>query len=151
MAASLKQMMDEANAAVPRITPAKARDMIAQGNTLVVDVRDAPEVARFLVERGAWFDIFIAIGLRDLALVERCLREDPEALDHRIWRGKYRVVHNGRRPATREEIGDHRGDTYRWVFEPNATALDVASLLGFDDIAGLLLAHATPAQRLLHA
>jgi len=29
--------------------------------------------------------------------------------------------------------------------------LDVASLLGFDDIAGLLLAHATPAQRLLHA
>ena len=46
MAASLKQMMDEANAAVPRITPAKARDMIAQGNTLVVDVRDAPEVEK---------------------------------------------------------------------------------------------------------
>ncbi len=46
MAASLKQMMDEANAAVPRITPAQARDMIAQGNTLVVDVRDAPEVEK---------------------------------------------------------------------------------------------------------
>ncbi len=46
MAASLKQMMDEANAAVPRVSPAQARDMIAQGNTLVVDVRDAPEVEK---------------------------------------------------------------------------------------------------------
>src|SRR5690348_16424040 len=46
VAASLKQMMDEANAAVPRITPAQARDMIAQGSTLVIDVRDAPEVEK---------------------------------------------------------------------------------------------------------
>jgi rhodanese-related sulfurtransferase len=44
MATNLKEMMDAANAAVPRITPAQARDMIAQGNTLIVDVRDAPEV-----------------------------------------------------------------------------------------------------------
>jgi rhodanese-related sulfurtransferase len=39
-------MMDAANAAVPRITPAQAREMIAQGNTLVVDVREAPEVEK---------------------------------------------------------------------------------------------------------
>ncbi|HEY8950191.1 MAG TPA: rhodanese-like domain-containing protein [Rhizomicrobium sp.] len=44
MSASLKQMMEAANAAVPKITPARARDMMAKGNTLVVDVRDAPEV-----------------------------------------------------------------------------------------------------------
>lgn len=44
MTTSLKQMMEAANAAVPKITPAQARDMIAKGNTLVVDVRDAPEV-----------------------------------------------------------------------------------------------------------
>ena len=44
MATSVKQMMEAANAAVPRITPAEAREMIAKGNTLVVDVRDAPEV-----------------------------------------------------------------------------------------------------------
>jgi rhodanese-related sulfurtransferase len=31
---------------VPRITPAQARKMIAQGNTLVVDVREAPEVEK---------------------------------------------------------------------------------------------------------
>ena len=46
MATNLKQMMDAANAAVPRITPAQARDMIAQGNALIVDVRDALEVEK---------------------------------------------------------------------------------------------------------
>lgn len=44
MVTTLKQMMESANAAVPKITPVEARDMIAKGNTLVVDVRDAPEV-----------------------------------------------------------------------------------------------------------
>jgi rhodanese-related sulfurtransferase len=37
-------MMEAANAAVPRITPAQAKEMMAKGNALVVDVRDAPEV-----------------------------------------------------------------------------------------------------------
>ncbi len=46
MPTSLKQMMEAANAAVPRITPAQARDMIGQGSALVVDVRDAPEVEK---------------------------------------------------------------------------------------------------------
>jgi len=114
-------------------------------------VRDHPAIARLLIDRGAWFDIFIAVGLRDLALVERCMRDDPDALHHRIWRGKYRAVHSGERPATREEIGDHRGDIYRWVFDHNVSALDVAHRLGYDDIVALLEGHATPAQRLLAA
>jgi len=46
MATSLKEMMAAANAAAPRITPAQARDMIAQGNALIVDVRDALEVEK---------------------------------------------------------------------------------------------------------
>ena len=46
MTTNLKEMMDAANAAVPRITPAQARDLIAQGNTLIVDVRDALEVEK---------------------------------------------------------------------------------------------------------
>jgi rhodanese-related sulfurtransferase len=44
MALSVKQMMEAANAMVPKITPTQAREMIGKGNTLVVDVRDAPEV-----------------------------------------------------------------------------------------------------------
>jgi rhodanese-related sulfurtransferase len=46
MATSVKQMMEAANAAVPRITAAQARDMVAKGDTLVIDVRDAPEVEK---------------------------------------------------------------------------------------------------------
>ena len=41
----IKQMLEAANAAVPKITPAQAKEMIAKGNTLVVDVRDGTEVA----------------------------------------------------------------------------------------------------------
>jgi len=46
MPTSVKQMMEAANTMVPKITPAEAREMIAKGNTLVVDVRDAPELEK---------------------------------------------------------------------------------------------------------
>lgn len=45
MATSVKQMLEAANAAVPKITAEQAVDMIETGDTLIVDVRDAPEVA----------------------------------------------------------------------------------------------------------
>jgi rhodanese-related sulfurtransferase len=44
MATSVKQMMAEANAAVPRIAPAEVRELIAKGEAVVLDVRDALEV-----------------------------------------------------------------------------------------------------------
>lgn len=127
-----------------------ARDVDHESTPAQYLVREAPEVARLLVDRGARFDIFLAVGLRDPALVERSLRDDPDALEHRIWQGKYTAVHKGR-PSSREEIGDQRGDIYRWVFGHNVSALDAARSLGFDDILELLLAHATPVQRLLAA
>jgi rhodanese-related sulfurtransferase len=45
MATNVKQMLEAANAAVPKITPDRAAEMIKDGNVLVLDVRDAPEVA----------------------------------------------------------------------------------------------------------
>src|SRR4029453_13893706 len=45
MVTSVRQMLETANAAVPKITPDQASDMIKKGNTLVVDMRDAPEVS----------------------------------------------------------------------------------------------------------
>lgn len=45
MVTSVKQMIEAANAAVPRVTPAEAQDLIRDG-ALVVDVRDAPEVEK---------------------------------------------------------------------------------------------------------
>ncbi|HWW48932.1 MAG TPA: rhodanese-like domain-containing protein [Xanthobacteraceae bacterium] len=43
---SVKSMLEVANASVPKITPSEAREMIEQGNVLIVDVRDAPEVEK---------------------------------------------------------------------------------------------------------
>ena len=45
MPKTVKEMLDAANAEVPKITPAQAQEMIAKGNTLVVDLRDGTEVA----------------------------------------------------------------------------------------------------------
>jgi rhodanese-related sulfurtransferase len=44
MAHSVKSMLEAANAAVPKLTRAQAQDLMAKGDVLVVDVRDAPEV-----------------------------------------------------------------------------------------------------------
>jgi rhodanese-related sulfurtransferase len=44
MSTGIKELMDAANAVVPRITPKEAQAMIAGGNVLVVDVRDPPEI-----------------------------------------------------------------------------------------------------------
>ena len=72
MATSVKQMMEAANAAVPRITPAEAREMIAKGNTLVVDVRDAAEVANTGKVAGA---VHVSRGLLEF-------KADPESPTH---------------------------------------------------------------------
>jgi predicted sulfurtransferase len=45
MPSSVREMLAEANAALPRLNPAEVRDMIAKENVLIVDVRDAPELA----------------------------------------------------------------------------------------------------------
>jgi rhodanese-related sulfurtransferase len=72
MATSIKQMMEAANAAVPKITPAQAREMIAGNNALVVDVRDAPEVARSGKVAGA---VNVSRGMLEF-------RADPESPYH---------------------------------------------------------------------
>ena len=45
MSSSIKEMLAEANAVVPRLNPPEVREMIGEGDVLVVDVRDAPELA----------------------------------------------------------------------------------------------------------
>jgi rhodanese-related sulfurtransferase len=72
MATSVKQLMEAANAAVPRVTPAQAKDMIAKGNTLVVDVRDAPEVEKSGKVAGA---VHVSRGMLEF-------RADPESPYH---------------------------------------------------------------------
>jgi rhodanese-related sulfurtransferase len=72
MATSVKQMLEAANAAVPKVTPAQAKKMIAEGNTLVVDVRDGTEVAASGKVAGA---VHVSRGMLEF-------RADPESPYH---------------------------------------------------------------------
>ena len=72
MSTTLKQLMEAANAAVPKITPAEAREMIGKGNTLVVDVRDAPEVEKSGKIAGA---VHVSRGMLEF-------RADPDSPYH---------------------------------------------------------------------
>ena len=42
---SVREMLAEANAAVPRLDPAEVRNRMNRADILIVDVRDAPELA----------------------------------------------------------------------------------------------------------
>ena len=44
MPPGMKEMMEEANAVVPRISPAEAQALIEEGNVLIVDVREPAEI-----------------------------------------------------------------------------------------------------------
>ena len=81
----IKQMLEAANAAVPKITPAQAKEMIAKGNTLVVDVRDGTEVAATGKVAGA---IHVQRGLLEF-------KADPESpsLDKNFDKGKSIIVY----------------------------------------------------------
>jgi rhodanese-related sulfurtransferase len=72
MATSVKQMMEAANAAVPRITPTDAQALMAKGDALVVDVRDPPEVEKSGKVAGA---INVSRGMLEF-------RADPDSPYH---------------------------------------------------------------------
>lgn len=72
MATSVKQLMEAANAAVPKITPAQAKEMIAKGNALVVDVRDSAEVEKSGKVAGA---VNVSRGMLEF-------RADPDSPYH---------------------------------------------------------------------
>jgi rhodanese-related sulfurtransferase len=72
MPTSVKQLLEAANAAVPRVTPAQAKEMIAKGNALVVDVRDALELKQGGKVAGA---VHVPRGMLEF-------RADPDSPAH---------------------------------------------------------------------
>jgi rhodanese-related sulfurtransferase len=81
MVTSVKQMMAEANAAVPRIAPARAKELMAQG-AVVVDVRDAMEVRSTGKVAGA---LHIPRGMLEF-------QADPEMPSHNKALDKGKIV-----------------------------------------------------------
>jgi rhodanese-related sulfurtransferase len=53
MPTTVKDMLSEARAAVPAITPAEAADLVKMADALIVDVRDGTEVAASGKVKGA--------------------------------------------------------------------------------------------------
>ena len=82
MATTVKQMLEAANAMVPKITPTQAKEMIARGDALVVDIRDAPEVAATGKVAGA---VHVSRGMLEF-------RADPELPSHDKNFAKERTV-----------------------------------------------------------
>lgn len=72
MSTGIKQLIEAANAAVPRISPAQAQDMIAAGQAVVIDVRDAPEVEKSGKVAGA---MHVSRGMLEF-------RADPDSPYH---------------------------------------------------------------------
>src|SRR3954471_2900892 len=71
MPASIKEMLAEANAAVPRLTPADARARMG-GDALIVDVRDPSEVQASGKIKGA---VNVSRGMLEF-------RADPDVPSH---------------------------------------------------------------------
>jgi rhodanese-related sulfurtransferase len=72
MTMSVKQLLDAAKSIVPTISPAQAQEMMANGQVMIVDVRDAPEVEKSGKIVGA---IHVSRGMLEF-------RADPESPYH---------------------------------------------------------------------
>ena len=69
MPTTLKDMLDRANAAVPRLDGAQVRELAKRGDVLFVDVRDEPEVKASGKIKGA---VHVPRGMLEF-------RADPES------------------------------------------------------------------------
>ncbi len=94
------------------------------------------QLARYLVERGASADIFLAaaLGLTDRAV--SLLQEHPALLDEKTGRGRYAEM-----PPSSFHI-------YLWSIGGNRSPLEVAAQFAHDDTLAAMLAFATPVQQL---
>ncbi len=72
MAKSVKDMLAEANAAVPKLPPTAAAKRVTGGNVLIVDVRDPSEVEKTGKIKGA---VNVSRGMLEF-------RADPESQYH---------------------------------------------------------------------
>ncbi len=72
MPSSVKEMLAEANAAVPRLDPGEVRNRMNRADVLIVDVRDAAELASGGKLKGA---VHVSRGMLEF-------RADPESPYH---------------------------------------------------------------------
>ena len=101
--------------------------------------RSRMELARYLVERGASVDIFLAAALGLTAHARSLLEGDPSLLTHRTGQG----VYGEKRPSSYH--------IYLWTIGPNMTPLETASRFRQRETLDVMRGFASPAQQLLLA
>lgn len=102
-------------------------------------IGESPDVSRFLLQRGAKADIFLAVALNDLGLAERLISEDRGCLSHRI----------GKAPHF-PPIGTGRGGTiYQWTLGFNSYPHQIALRKGYQEMFDFLYAESDSQTRLL--
>jgi rhodanese-related sulfurtransferase len=118
MTKNVKDMLAEANAAVPKLSPIEAAEKIRSDDVLVVDVRDAAEVQQTGKIRGA---VNVSRGMLEF-------RADPESQYHNpaFQKDKTILLHcaSGGRSALAGKTLQDMGYT------------DVFNIGGFKDLAG---------------
>jgi len=97
------------------------------------------ELAKYLVERGASADIFLAAALGLTERARELLEADPTLLNLRTSQGDY-----AEKPPSSFHI-------YQWTLGPNLSPLQVAADRGHTDTLAAMEVFASPAERLLLA
>lgn len=103
-------------------------------------IGESPEVARFLLQRGAQPDIFMAAALGDLPLAERLVADDPGCVAQRI--GK---------PPEFPPIGHYGngGTIYQWTLRFNSYPHQIALMKGHQPMFDFLYAKSDTVTRFL--
>ena len=104
-------------------------------------VSDRPEVARFLLTRGARSDLLLAAALGDLDRVRKHLDEDPDAIRMRVSQDWFPMI----------DTAKNGGHIYQWTLGFYASAFDLARKHGHKPVLDLLMQRAGPLDRLLDA
>jgi ankyrin repeat protein len=118
----------------------EARDEDHDSTAVQWLIRDGHDVVRFLLDRGATPDIFLASALGDRELVARLIDANPRCVGYRI----------GRAPDFPPLGYNNRGGTiYQWTLAFNSYAHQIALLNGHADVFDLLWAKSDDTTRLL--
>jgi ankyrin repeat protein len=103
-------------------------------------IGESPDVARFLLERSATPDIFLAAALGDLTLAEKLITQDRACPSHRI----------GKAPQFPPLGYESRGGTiYQWTLRFNSYPHQIALMKGHQAMFDFLYAESDMTTRLL--
>ncbi len=106
-------------------------------------IGDSPDVVRFLLERGARSDIFMASALGDLEMVNRLLRDNPNVTSYRIG--------NNSGPFPGIGFQGRGGTIYQWTLGFNLSPHEVALYRGHQLAYELLMDHSSVRTKFLVA